>query len=263
MSKKKKNKNIGIEDESDPKGQYAQNTPLSAEERKMLNARKDEIDRGTLPHYDNSDLAKAKRYAKKNKFTVFFVTFTVLMLAAVIALLSFLFIKKLSAAPNKDDFVLTLGEEESVIKYKKAMQDDILYLDAIPIVRYAELVFSGDKDSIKISCPNGSYVRLEHGKDIATVNGERVKVGGKVNIVSYERDEKDPNAKKIECFVPFSFLQSLFSYEVESGSPSMYVSFSPKTNKILFHRIKYKDSGDPLPIAFSADRFDVISETLY
>lgn len=261
MSKKKKKvRDLDVYDEELSSG----NTDLlSEEELKILKAGRDEgIDRSTLPHYDNSDLAKAKRYAKKNKFTVIFVSLTVCMLLAVIAFLSFLFYMKMEQAPNKNDFVLTLGEEESVVKYKKAMKDGVLYLDAIPILKYAELTYSGSGETLKITCEDGTYVRLENGKEVATVNGERVKVGGKVLITLFEHDDKNKDAKKLECLLPFSFLERLFSHEVEKNSPSMYVSYSEQTNEILFHRISYKDSGKPLPISFSADRFDIIAETL-
>lgn len=258
--KKKKARDLDVYDQEPTEGAASE---LSEEELKILKAGHARgVDRSTLPHYDNSDLAKARRYAKKNKFTVIFVSLTAIMLLATIAVLSFLFYKKASEAPNKSDFVVTLGEEESVVKYKNAMKDGVLYLDAVPILKYAELIYSGDEDSLKIVCDDGTYARLENGKDVATVNGERVKIGGKVYISLFEYDEKNKNARKVECLVPYVFLERLFSNEAVVGSPSMHVSYSSESNEILFHRISYKDSGKPLPISFSADRFDIIAETL-
>ena len=44
---------------------------LSREERKMIrDAKRKGIDRSTLDPYDKSDLAEARRYAKKNKFNI-------------------------------------------------------------------------------------------------------------------------------------------------------------------------------------------------
>ena len=226
---------------------------LSDDELKMLAASRGEIDRSTLPHYDNSDIAIAKRYAKKNKTTVIFVAVTILLVLAVIAILSVFLYQKLADAPSKDDYVLTLGDEEYVIKYKNAMKDDVLYLDIIQIARYADLVVSGDTKSVKITCEDGTFVRFESGKDIATVNGDSVKLGG----VSYINTLDAESKEKIEGLIPFTFIEKLFSYQVEKGMSSLYVSLS-KSNKILIRRKIYKDSELPLPISFNADCFDLV-----
>ena len=84
---------------------------LSDDELAMLRAfQEGEIDRSTLPPHDNSDLAKAKRFAKKNKFSVIFVTLTVVLLLAVIGVLCFMLYDVISGRPSSDDVTLTLGE---------------------------------------------------------------------------------------------------------------------------------------------------------
>lgn len=257
MSKKKKLLSRDVEDEA-LSGGTPDTKPLSEEEQKILFAAHKDFDRSTLPNYDNSDLAKAKRYAKKNKLTVGFVIGTVALLLVIIVALSVVLLIQNANAPSTDDFTLTLGEDEQIIKYKSAMRDGTLYLDIVQIARYAELVISGNESSLKISCADGTYVRFEHGESIATVNGEKVKLGGNAEIVPLEADSKE----KMQCFIPYEFIERLFSAEVEKGSPSVYVSFSDKTNKILIHRIYYKDSGKPLPISFSVDCFDLIADSL-
>ena len=227
--------------------------PLSSEELELIAANREKNDRGKLPHYDNSDVALAKRYAKKNKGVVLFVVITIVLVIAVIAVLSVLLYGKLSNAPSKDDITVTLGDEEYTVKYKKAMLDGVLYLDIVPISKYAGLVVSGDEHSIKISCSDGTFVRFEQGKTYAIVNDETVKLNGEASIARLDGGEQ-----KIECYVPFSFIEKLFSYQVEKGTVSMYVSFRQNTNEVLFHKISYKESGKPLPISFSADCFDVI-----
>lgn len=254
MSKKDKKKILFNENEDAFREDAA---PLSDEELKMLASSRPELDRATLPHYDNSDIALAKRYAKKNKFTVIFVTLTILLVIAVIAVLSILLYNTLADAPSKDDVVITLGDDETTVKYKKAMIDGVLYLDIVPIAKYAGLVVSGDEHSLKISCEDGTFVRFDSGKSIATVNDEKVKLGGEA-MISYA-DTKSNSDQKIECRVPFDFIKDLFSYEVEKDTPSIYVSFSQKTNEVIFHKITYKSSGKPLPVSFSADCFDVIA----
>lgn len=226
---------------------------LSDDELKMLAASRGEIDRSTLPHYDNSDIAIAKRYAKKNKTTVIFVAVTITLVLAVIAVLSIFLYQKLADAPSKDDYVLTLGDEEYVIKYKNAMKNDVLYLDIIQIARYADLVVSGSTKSLKITCDDGTYVRFENGKNIATINGDSVKLGG----TAYINTLDDESNEKIECLIPFTFIEKLFSYQVENGTSSLYVSLK-KSNKILIRRKIYKESELPLPISFSADCFDLV-----
>ena len=251
MSKKRK-LNAMLDDQDS--SAETNSAPLSSEELELIAANREKNDRGELPHYDNSDVALAKRYAKKNKGIVIFVVITLVLVIAVIAVLSVLLYGKLAGAPSKDDITVTLGDEEYTVKYKKAMRDGVLYLDIVPIAKYAGLIVSGDEHSIKISCSDGTYVRFDHGESYATVNDEAVKLEGEASIARLDGDSE----QKIECSVPFEFIDKLFSHQVEKGTVSMYASFSEKTNEVLFHKISYKDSGKPLPISFSADCFDVI-----
>jgi hypothetical protein len=64
MSKKRKRLPPDMQVEED----ITNAEPLSPEELKLISTVRDKNDRGELPHYDNSDIALAKRYAKKNKF---------------------------------------------------------------------------------------------------------------------------------------------------------------------------------------------------
>ena len=226
---------------------------LSDEELKILAATRPELDRSTLPNYDNSDFAIAKRYAKKNKSTVIFVVSTLVILLAIIAVLSVFLIQKLASAPSKNDYLVTLGDEEYTLKYKKAMKDDVLYLDIVKIAKYADLVVSGSESSIKISCEDGTYVKFEKGKSTAIVNGEAVKLDGEVYIDKADKRSEQP----LECLVPFTSIQKLFSYQVEEGTVSIYTRMN-KSNEILIRRVVYKETQEPLPISFSADCFDLI-----
>ena len=85
IRKKSKKKQLFYESPETRDGKRSADT-LSEDELKILAATRGESDRGELPHYDNSDLALAKRYAKKNKFTVLFVALTILLALAVIAI---------------------------------------------------------------------------------------------------------------------------------------------------------------------------------
>ena len=259
MSKKKKISKQDIDDWGDnPPADDKSSKLLSDDELKILSESQKNDDRSKLPHYDNSDLARAKRYAKKNKFTVGFVIATVILLIAVIIALSIFLYLERKDAPSTKDFTVIIGEDEHTVKYKSAMKDDILYLDILQIARYTNLVISGDGSSLKITCDDGTYVRFEQGKNTALVNGEKVKLGGTAEIVAPGADSKE----KMQCLVPYDFIKSLFSVEPISGYPSVHVSYSDKTNKILIRRISYKDSGKPLPISFSADCFDLVAVSL-
>jgi hypothetical protein len=254
MSKKSKKKEL-LDDAADARKSASSPDMLSEDELKILVAMLSEEDRGELPHYDNSDLAKAKRYAKKNKFTVLFVTMTILLVIAVIALLSVFLYRELANAPSTEDFTLTLGEDETVIKYKSAMRDNVLYLDVIPIARYTELVVSGGNGSLKITAHDGSSIRFENGENYAYVNGDKVRLEGVAKIQLLDGD----GSENIACYIPFSFIERMFACGVEKGTPSVYVSFSNKTNKILFHKITYNDTEKALPVHFSIDCFDILA----
>ncbi len=251
MSKTNKSKKYNTGDEL---SEQTNADILTEDELRMLSASKDKLDRSTLPHYDNSNLALAKRYAKKNKFTVIFVSVTIILVISVIAVLSILLYQKLSNAPSKDDFIMTLGDKDYVIKYKDAVKDDVLYLDIVKIARYAELVVSGDGNTVKITCEDGTYVRFDKNKATATVNGDTVKLGGTTYINTLDAD----NDARIECLVPYTFIDKLFSYQVEKGTVSMYVYRSAKANEILIRRKIYKDTEKPLPISFNTDCFDIV-----
>ena len=231
--------------------------PLSDEELEMLRAAHEgETDRSTLPPHDNSDLAKAKRYVKKNKWNVLFVTATVILLLAVIAVLVFLLVDNLKSQPSSDDFTVTfLGTDETyTIPYDEAMIDGVFCLDVIEIAKYADLVVSGSKDSVKIICSDGSYVRFENGASTATVNGTRVKLGGSATVIRSEE-----SAQSV-CLVPFSFIEKLFSHPLESNTPGLRTVFSSKTNSLTIGRAKYSSSGAPLPIGFDAKCFENAEE---
>ena len=232
-----------------------QDAPLSDEEIKILAATHEgEIDRSTLPPHDNSDLAKAKRYVKKNKFSVLFVVLTVVLLAAVIGVLAFMLHKANLGKPSKNDFSVTLGKEEFTIPYKTAMKDDVFYFDMRIVARYTDLVVSGSEGRIKFSCPDGTYVRFEDGGETATVNGTRVFLDGKAKIT----DKTDKSEG--ECLVPFTFIQKLFSNKVMGDSPSVVVKWSTKDNTVLIRRVVIKETNEPLEISFSADCFDIADD---
>ncbi len=228
--------------------------PLSEDELEMFKASHDDTDRNTLPHYDNSDFAKAKRFAKKNIFSVVFVCITIVLLIAVIAILGFMLFKAFADAPSKDDYSVTMGDDEFMLSYKDYTEDKVFYFDVCKIASYAELVVSGSAEKIKITCPDGTYIRIEKDKDIAIVNGIDVFLDGKAKIIEQSKDSA------IQCLIPFSSIQKLFSFSTEEGTSGMLIKFSDEDNTVVIKRMKYADSGKFLPISFSPDCFDIATD---
>ena len=193
------------------------NQELSREEKKMIRATKRKgIDRSKLDPYDKSDLAEAKRYAKKNKATVFFVFMTIILLLAIIVTVSVVLIIRAQGGPSKANYEVTVGDEDPYkLNYKEANKYGQFYFDLKSIAKYAGLIVSGSDGNIKFTCEDGTYVRLENGESIAVVNGETVKVGGKAYVQS--PTDKSPG----ECLLPFKFIEKLFSHKANGKAVGM------------------------------------------
>ena len=247
----KKNKTTNL-DEYVGSQEELNDTPLSDEEIHLIaKAREGEIDRSTLPPYDNSDMAKAKLYIKKNKFAVLFVVLTIVLLIAVIGALVFMVYKTNLGKPSKKDFTVSLGDNEITMPYKKSVTDGVFYFDMRLIADYTGLIVSGEEGNIKFSCPDGTYVRFEDGKDTATVNGTRVFLDGTAKISPKTKDSKG------ECLVPFTFIQKLLSNPVVDTSPAVKAIWNKNNNTVIIRQVVYQETGEPLPMSFSPDCFDL------
>ena len=228
---------------------------LTREERKMIRATKRKgIDRSKLDPYDQSDMAEAKRYAKKNKFKVIFVSLIILLLLAIIATIVTVLVLKLQSGPSTANYQVCVGDDDPYeLKYKEANSYGQFYFDLCSIADYSELTVSGSEKALKFICSDGkSYVRFSSDSATAVVNGDAVKVGGKVKIIP----PSDKSAMK--CLVPFKFIEKLFSYKADGNSVGMVVKVNDK-NKVTIHRIAYSNGTNP-PIAFSSDCFDYASD---
>ena len=264
MKKKKKDQfgadfeNYDTYSQYDDRGTVDNKIPtkkLTREERKMIRASKRKgIDRSQLDPYDKSDLAEAKRYAKKNKFKVVFVSFVILLLLAIIGVIVAALIIRIQNSPSTADYEVTVGDEDPYkLKYKEANSYGQFYFDLCSIANYSELTISGSEKALKFTCADGeSYVRFSNDSATATVNGDPVKVGGNVKIIS------STNKEDMKCFVPFKFIEKLFSYKADGQSVGMRVKLSDK-NKVTIHRISYSNGTNP-PIAFSSDCFEYASD---
>lgn len=225
---------------------------LTREERKMIrSANRKGIDRSTLDPYDQSDMAEAKRYAKKNKFKVIFVTLVLLLLLAIIATVVTVLIINLQSGPSKADYEITVGNEKPYeLNYKEANSYGQFYFDLCSIANYTDLQISGGmKEGLTFKCTDDTYVRFSHDSAVATVNGDPVKVGGKVKIVAKS------NKEAMKCLVPFKFIEKLFSTKI-NGQPRMIVKVDEK-NKVKIHRMYYdQNQKNAVPISFSSDCFE-------
>ena len=104
---------------------------ISRNEAKMIyNTKRKGINRSKIEPYDQSDIAAAKRYAKKNKFKVIFVTFVILLLLAIIGTIITVLIIKLNSGPSKADYEICIGDDKPyIIKYKDANESGTFYFD--------------------------------------------------------------------------------------------------------------------------------------
>ena len=223
---------------------------LSKAERKMLRAAKRKgVDRSTLDPYDQSDKAEFKRYAKKHKATVAIVSITIALLLAIIGTVVAILIIRQQGKPSSANYEVTVGDDKPyTLSYKEANSYGQFYFDLCSIAKYSDLVVSGSEGRVKFTCPDGTYVRFVNDSATATVNGDAVKVGGKVKIIpSTEKEEG-------KCLVPFKFIEKLFSHKADGNSVGMVAKVSSK-NKVTIHRISYSNGSQP-PISFASECFD-------
>ena len=223
---------------------------LSKAERKMLRAAKRKgVDRSTLDPYDQSDKAEFKRYAKKHKATVAIVAITITLLLAIIATVVAVLIIRQQGKPSSANYEVTVGEDKPyTLSYKEANSYGQFYFDLCSIAKYSDLVVSGSEGRVKFTCPDGTYVRFVNDSATATVNGDAVKVGGKVKIIPSTEKEDG------KCLVPFKFIEKLFSHKSDGNSVGMVAKVSSK-NKVTIHRISYSNGSQP-PISFASECFD-------
>lgn len=223
---------------------------LSKAERKMLRAAKRKgVDRSTLDPYDQSDKAEFKRYAKKHKATVAIVSITIALLLAIIGTVVAVLIIRQQGKPSSANYEVTVGDDKPyTLSYKEANSYGQFYFDLCSIAKYSDLVVSGSEGRVKFTCPDGTYVRFVNDSATATVNGDAVKVGGKVKIIPSTEKEDG------KCLVPFKFIEKLFSHKADGNSVGMVAKVSSK-NKVTIHRISYSNGSQP-PISFASECFD-------
>ena len=151
--------------------------------------------------------------------------------------------------PDKDYDAFGCWSGTAIVK------DDVLYLDIVPIARYAGIVVSGSDASLKLTAHDGSSIRFENGANYAYVDSDKVRLEGMAKIQLLDGED----GENISCLIPFSFIERMFACEVEKGTPSVRVRLNTKTNEILIRQVVYTSSGKPLPVRFSVDCFDVIA----
>lgn len=234
------------------------NAELTKAQRKMIkNAKKKGEDRSQLDHYDKSDLAEAKRYAKNHKFKVLFVVLTILLLLAVLTTVIIFAVTKIRNGPSKNDYRVFVGYENFENKeptfeldYKDSNRRGQFYFDLKAISKYAGLQVGGeDKEggSLTFRCEDGTYVTFTDGKEVAVINGTFVKVGGEVDIVESKKDEE------AKCLIPFAFMQKLFSHKADGHSEGLLIKLK-ENNDIFIGKVTY-DNGQNPPISFSEKYF--------
>lgn len=224
--------------------------PLSEEEIAMVKASMAarDVDRSTLPSSDDSDVAKVRRFIKKNKiFTVACVVLSMFVVALLVLLTVVAVNRALKNKVNTDDFTVIIGNQTYTVKYKSAMRDDILYIDMYKIAEYAELTKTGKVDNVKFTAAPTQYLRFEDQSEFAVINGAMVEMEGKATV------------NKEVCEIPFDFLVAVLGKGNQNG---LRVLLDTDTNTIKITRRMYApDDNDvitPVEILFYPDSFNII-----
>ena len=255
------NNDSNLQDLNDTNSYFDNSDELTREERKIIRETKRKgIDRSKLDPYDQSDIAEAKRYAKKNKFKVAFVALTIGLLLAIIATIAVVLVVRFQSGPSRANYQVTIEEDKPYeLSYKQANKYGEFYFDLCVIAnRYSDIIISGDTEKgLSFLCSDGTYVRFVNDSATATVNGVAVKVGGKVKITP-RTDKAD-----MQCQVPFKFIEKLFSHKAYKLGDKSYVGLVVKVNddnEVTIRRKVDSRNKENVPISFSADCFTASSD---
>ena len=212
------------------------------------------VDRSKLPPHDNSDRAKALRYAKKNVPFLATVAICVICIITIIALAVVFAIRNAKSATNTDDFVISVGEETYIMEYSYAMRENKLYIDMRKVASEGGLIVSGTKKTASFSTLKGQYVSFEDKSETAMINGNKVELGGVAEVTSEV------------CMVPFEFINTVLDID----GNGIRISYNSVDNTIEIKRrfAKTDDGLVPLDILFTTESFEIITapidpDTLY
>ena len=224
--------------------------PLSKEELEMIKAsmKSRDVDRSTLAEIDQSDVGKARRFAKKNKAFIIACAVLAVFVIALVTVLTVAAIQRMDdIRVNRNDYTIIIGDEKYTVKYKSAVRDGILYVDMYKISDYAELTRSGSVNNVKFTASPLQYLRFEDQSEYAVINGAMVEMPGKATV------------NKDVCEIPFEFLKAVLGKNNNNG---LRLSLDKETNTIKISRRMYEpDDRDvimPVEISFYSDTFDVI-----
>lgn len=214
--------------------------------RQSIDAQK--VDRSQLPPHDNSDKAKAIRYAKKNLPFVSVIAISAVCITVILTLGIIFAVRYAKSRPNTDDFVISIGKETYIEEYDFAMREGALYIDMRKVAIEGGLIVSGTKNTASFSTPKGQYLSFEHGSDLAIVNGNKVELGGIAEVSSEI------------CMIPYEFLSSV----LDGSTNGLRVSYNSIDNTIEVKRRYEKVDGKQvfLDVFFKVDGFEVITEPI-
>ncbi|MBO5683224.1 MAG: D-alanyl-D-alanine carboxypeptidase family protein [Clostridia bacterium] len=216
--------------------------PLSEDEVNMILSRQDELeDASAIPPPNKKAPGKLRTYAKKNTFmTVLIAIFSVAFIGAII-LLSVYLANTLSAN-SKRDYVFTLGEEKTRVKYEETVINNVIYIDMNLLAKYAEFSVSGSEESMKYIASGDNYMKFTNDSEYAIINGQKVKLPAPAIV---------GNGK---CLVPY---QSV----IKAVSDGLTFRSNSKKHKIEITRDTYKQEGVEYKtdITFSTEKFEVVA----
>ena len=239
-----------LAEQSEPIGEGEQ--LLNSEELLMIkkSVREDRKARRRLTYYDNSDKAKAVRFAKRNPFFIALCVFLAILILALHVVGGVFIARKIRMRENKSDFTFIFGDGKYTdkltytAKYEDVMRDGVLYIDMYKLASYADLIVTGTQTSVKFTSDKDNYLRFENASDEAIINGSRVMLGG-VAVVN-----------KDTCLVPYDFL-------IKAVGEALKFTVDRDTNTVKILRRVYetdeKNVFEPMEIMFFTDNFSILT----
>ena len=149
-------------------------------------------------------MAQTIRFAKKNKlFTASAIIALICAVAVLISAIAFGVYAIKAYIRDHADYTVTVIDRatrkevvlEYTVEYGDMMEDDLLYIDLMPLKDVMGLVISGTQNKKKFTASGNTYMIFEDGNESAVVNGTTVALGGKASVTGNT------------CRIPFEFFR--------------------------------------------------------
>ena len=104
-------------------------------------------------------------------------TFSIVALSALVLASILLFVAAMIESGSKKEYIYVFGDTEQELSEKLAFSDGVQYIDMVALATFCDMESIEEGFAI-----NGTYIKLENGSSLATVNGFNVSLSEKVII---------------------------------------------------------------------------------